>query len=80
MVGEIQWYFHTRHQRDSMIGRDEIQYARLVSNGENGVLDTLESHTEDYIPGAMDPATSLTVDECGDDVLLFFCCGYRNES
>lgn len=66
---------------DSMIGRDEIQYARLVSNGENGVLDTLESHTEDYIPGGADPATSLTVDECGDDVLLFFfVADTRNES
>ena len=56
---------------DSLISRDEIHYARLVSNGEDGKLDTAENETTDFIPGGTTPATALTLAECGDDLLLF---------
>ena len=57
---------------NSKIDRSELQYARLVSAGADGILDTVESNLEDYIPGGSDPSTGLTLEECGDDVLLFF--------
>ncbi len=58
--------------QNSKIDRSELQYARLVSAGADGILDTVESNLEDYIPGGSDPSTGLTLEECGDDVLLFF--------
>ncbi|MEL6898636.1 MAG: prepilin-type N-terminal cleavage/methylation domain-containing protein [Planctomycetota bacterium] len=57
---------------DSIMDRDDIQFARMVSNGEDGVLDTLTQDTQNYIPGGADPTSALTLDECGDDVILFF--------
>ena len=58
--------------QDSVIDQSELQYARLVSAGADGILDTAESNLGDYIPGGSDPSTGLTLEECGDDVLLFF--------
>lgn len=51
------------------ITEDEEKYARLVSAGPNGTIDT-PMRAVDMIPGD-DPATQLTLDECKDDIVLF---------
>ncbi|MDG2222250.1 MAG: type II secretion system protein [Rubripirellula sp.] len=55
-----------------VMDREDIQYARLVSAGANGKIETLPQNTKDYIPGEMDPATALSLHECGDDIVYFF--------
>jgi len=60
---------------DSVMDRNDITYARLVSAGENGVLETAQEKTTKYDPGGIDPATTLTLNDCGDDLLLFFFVG-----
>lgn len=50
---------------------DEVRYARLVSGGENGTVDT--PLLGGYIPGDNSPAaTEISLAECGDDIVLFF--------
>ena len=49
----------------------EAKYARLVSSGQDGVLDT--QVTDGYLPGDNVPvATEIDMHECGDDIVLFF--------
>ena len=49
----------------------EAKYARLVSSGQDGVLDT--QVTDGYLPGDNIPAsTEIDMNECGDDIVLFF--------
>ena len=49
---------------------EEVRYARLVSLGPDGVLQTPLT-TNDMIPGD-DAGTELALSECGDDIVLFF--------
>ena len=55
----------------------DITYARLVSRGENGTLETEQENTTKYDPGGTDPSsnTNLTLADCGDDLVLFFFAG-----
>lgn len=48
----------------------DLRYARLVSLGENQILDTLT--TDGYVPGDNNPSNELSFNECGDDVVIFF--------
>ncbi len=52
------------------INSTEAQYARLVSRGANGTLETEES--DGYIPDDNSSPEELSFDECGDDLVLFF--------
>ena len=55
----------------------DITYARLVSTGENGSLQTEQENTTKYDPSGTDPSTNtnLTLADCGDDLVLFFFVG-----
>ena len=55
---------------DGKLEDDDVRYARLVSAGEDGVLDTTAS--DGWIPGDDNPSTEIGLKECGDDLLLFF--------
>ena len=48
---------------------DDLRYVRLVSFGEDGSRDT---PLTEYLPGDGVPASELTLDDCGDDIVLFF--------
>jgi hypothetical protein len=56
---------------DGIPGRTafEVQYARLVSAGSNGILETPVG-ASNISPGA-NAGTELTLSECGDDLVLF---------
>ena len=56
---------------NNIVDFQELKYARLVSPGQDGVLDTQVS--DGYLPGDNIPAaTEIDMDECGDDIVLFF--------
>lgn len=56
---------------DEVLGTSDLdaRYARLVSAGQNGILET-PTGSDNIIPGN-DPLTELTLSECGDDLVLF---------
>ncbi|MCH2131936.1 MAG: type II secretion system GspH family protein [Pirellulaceae bacterium] len=60
---------------NSEMDSNDVTYARLVSRGENETLETAEENTTKYDPGGTNPSTSLTLEDCGDDIVLFFFVG-----
>ncbi len=57
---------------DAVMDGNDITYARLVSNGPNGILETAQENTTKYDPSGSEGSAPLTLDDCGDDLLLFF--------
>ncbi|MEL7499747.1 MAG: type II secretion system protein [Planctomycetota bacterium] len=55
---------------DDLLTPDEVRFARLVSAGPNKQFDT--TIDDGFIPGDNDPAEEISLDECGDDIVLFF--------
>ena len=62
---------------NGVMDSSDITYARLVSTGENGLLQTEQENTTKYDPSGTDPSTNtnLTLADCGDDLVLFFFVG-----
>lgn len=62
---------------NEVMDSSDITYARLVSRGEDGTLQTEEENTTKYDPSGTDPSTNtnLTLADCGDDLVLFFFVG-----
>lgn len=62
---------HVDFDDDGLLTETEVRYARLVSLGENGVLDA--EPDDGFVPGDNDPADNeISLEECGDDIVLFF--------
>jgi prepilin-type N-terminal cleavage/methylation domain-containing protein len=58
---------------DTIQEEEDVRYARLVSLGEDGLLQT--GTTAGYIPDDNAPpneAEEISLNECGDDIVLFF--------
>ena len=53
-----------------LLDDQDIRYARLVSLGANGILEAEPS--DGFIPGDNSPGTEINLEECGDDIVLFF--------
>ena len=60
---------------NSIMDSEDVTYARLVSAGENEKLETEQENTTKYDPGGTNLSTSLTLEDCGDDIVLFFFVG-----
>ena len=54
---------------DERVNQRELRFARLVSAGENGIVET-PFDMQNLEPG-FDRNQHLVLDECGDDLLLF---------
>lgn len=55
---------------NSLLDDGDVRYARLVSAGPDGVLDTMAD--DGWIPGDNSPTSEISLNECGDDLVLFF--------
>jgi hypothetical protein len=56
---------------DGEVDPEESRYIRLVSGGPNGKIDT-PGDAANMQPGK-DERQTLTMDDCGDDLVLFLC-------